>query len=108
MVHGYWRPVLNNHLRRRALWDIKGKRAGMSVCDLLGGKSREAAHVYVHADGRDKREVAANARAYMEQGFRFIRVQMGGYGRAAMVRWSNRSRLRPALTSTRAIIAAKC
>ncbi len=84
MVHGYWRngPVLNNAISGvdQALWDIKGKRAGMSLADLLGGKSREAAHVYVHADGRDKQEVADNVRAYLEQGYRFIRVQMGGYG----------------------------
>ena len=84
MVHGYWRngPVLNNAISGvdQALWDIKGKRAGLSVTDLLGGKSREAANVYVHADGESKQEVADNVRAYMEQGFRFIRVQMGGYG----------------------------
>ena len=84
MVHGYWRngPVLNNAISGvdQALWDIKGKRAGMPVCDLLGGKSREAANVYVHADGLSKEEVADNVRRYMEQGFRFIRVQMGGYG----------------------------
>ena len=84
MVHGYWRngPVLNNAVSGvdQALWDIKGKRAGMSVCDLLGGKSREAAHVYVHADGRDKEEVLDNVRAFMGQGYRFIRVQLGGYG----------------------------
>jgi mannonate dehydratase len=63
-----------------ALWDIKGKLAGMPVYDLLGGKSREAAHVYVHADGRSPQEVLSNVRGYMEQGFRYIRIQMGGYG----------------------------
>jgi mannonate dehydratase len=84
MVHGYWRngPVLNNAISGvdQALWDIKGKRANMPVYQLLGGKSREAANVYVHADGRDKQEVLANVRKYMEDGYRFIRVQMGGYG----------------------------
>lgn len=84
MVHGYWRngPVLNNAISGvdQALWDIKGKRANMPVYQLLGGKSREAANVYVHANGLDKEEVLDSVRQYMEDGYRFIRVQMGGYG----------------------------
>ena len=84
MVHGYWRngPVLNNAISGvdQALWDIKGKRADMPLHDLLGGKSREAANVYVHANADTKEEVADNVRRFMEQGYRFIRVQMGGYG----------------------------
>jgi mannonate dehydratase len=84
MVHGYWRngPVLNNAISGAdmALWDIKGKLAGMPVYRLLGGKCREAAAVYVHADGRDPHEVADNVRHFMAQGYRYIRVQMGGYG----------------------------
>jgi len=84
MVHGYWRngPVLNNAISGAdmALWDIKGKQAGMPLYQLLGGKCREAAAVYVHADGRDPIEVEDNVRQFMEQGYRYIRVQMGGYG----------------------------
>ncbi len=52
----------------------------MPLYALLGGKTREAAAVYVHADGEDKSEVAERASRYVEQGFRHIRVQMGGYG----------------------------
>jgi mannonate dehydratase len=84
MVHGYWRngPVLNNAISGvdQALWDIKGKCAGMPLFQLFGGKSREAAAVYVHADGRDPQEIQANVRKLVEQGFRYVRIQLGGYG----------------------------
>ncbi|MEK3723665.1 enolase C-terminal domain-like protein [Paenibacillus sp. FSL H8-0034] len=84
MVSGYWRngPELNNALSGvdMALWDIKGKLAGMPVYQLLGGKCREGAAVYKHADGSSPEEVEANAKAYMEQGYRYIRCQMGLYG----------------------------
>ena len=83
-VHSYWRngPVLNNAISGidQALWDIKGKLANMPVYELLGGKCREAAAVYAHADGRTPEEVVDNVRKYQEQGYRYIRIQMGGYG----------------------------
>ncbi len=84
MVNSYWRngPALNNALSGvdMALWDIAGKRAGMPVHDLLGGKTREAAAIYRHADGKTVGEVEENVRKFMEQGLLYIRCQMGGYG----------------------------
>ena len=84
MVSAYWRngPVLNNAISGvdEALWDIKGKMANMPVYDLLGGKVREAARVYRHADGRTLEEVGARVQAFMEDGVQVIRVQHGGYG----------------------------
>ena len=83
-VSSYWRngPVLNNVISGldEALWDIKGKRAGMPVYQLLGGKSRFAVDCYAHANGNSPEEVAEDVKKYMGQGFRHIRVQQGGYG----------------------------
>lgn len=82
--NSYWRngPVLNNAISGvdEALWDIKGKMANMPVYDLLGGKCRPAAVVYRHADGRDEYELLDNVQKYIEEGYRYIRVQMGTYG----------------------------
>ncbi len=85
----YWKngPVLNNAISGidQALWDIKGRQAGMPVYQLAGGKCREAADCYAHADGADYPDVVASAKRYMAQGFRNVRVQIGvpgmsGYG----------------------------
>jgi mannonate dehydratase len=82
-VNGYWRsgPVLNNAVSGvdMALWDIKGKVAGLPCYELWGGMSRPAAAVYVHANGADNEQVAAAAEAYRDQGFQVIRCQLGGY-----------------------------
>ncbi len=85
----YWRngPVLNNAISGvdQALWDIKGRQAGMPVYQLLGGKCREAADCYGHASGAEIAQVIDSARKLMERGFRHVRVQVGipgmsGYG----------------------------
>ena len=85
----YWRngPVLNNALSGvdMALWDIKGRQAGMPVYQLLGGKLREAADCYGHASGDEIPQVIASAKQWMDRGFRHVRVQVGvpgmaGYG----------------------------
>lgn len=83
-VSSYWRngPVLNNALSGldQALWDIKGKMAGMPVYQLLGGKTRFAVDTYTHASGKSAGEVMDNVEKYKEMGFRNIRIQLGGYG----------------------------
>jgi mannonate dehydratase len=80
----YWRngPVNNNVLSAMdmALWDIKGKRAGMPVYELLGGKVRDAVPCYDHAGGKDFASAVESVQKSMASGFRYIRVQLGPYG----------------------------
>ena len=89
LVHhsSYWRngPVLNNALSGvdQALWDIAGKRAGMPVYELLGGRSRTAVEVYAHASGADIAETIDRAEELIAQGFRNIRLQTGQPGLGA-------------------------
>jgi mannonate dehydratase len=86
LIHysSYWRsgPVLNNALSGvdQALWDIMGKRAGMPVYELLGGRSRTAVEVYSHAAGATIDETLDRADALIGQGYRNVRLQVGGPG----------------------------
>jgi mannonate dehydratase len=83
----YWRngPVLNNAISGidQALWDIKGRQAGMPVYELLGGKCRRAAMIYSHAAGREIPETIDQARKLMASGSKAVRLQVGVPGMAA-------------------------
>jgi mannonate dehydratase len=70
--------VLNNALSGvdQALWDLKGKRLGVPVYQLLGGRCRQAADVYVHASGSEPAELLERAQGFVAQGFRHVRCQI--------------------------------
>lgn len=80
-VNAYWRagPVLNNAISGvdMALWDILGKRAGMPLYQLLGGKCREAVPVYRYAEQRELESLVRDVKALMADGARYIRIQRG-------------------------------
>ncbi len=91
-VSSYFRSgvTLNNALSGidGALWDILGKRAGMPLYKLLGGKVRAAATLYTHASARELPALEDQVRRAMAEGYRHVRVQLAvpgysGYGVSA-------------------------
>ena len=83
----YWRrgPVTMTAIAAvdTALWDIKGKVAGLPVYQLLGGASRDSVMVYGHANGVSVEETVEAARDYQRQGYKAIRLQCGVPGLAS-------------------------
>jgi len=83
----YWRrgPVTMTAIAAvdMALWDIKGKIAGLPVYQLLGGASRESVMVYGHANGTTIDDTIAAALDYQQQGYKAIRIQCGVPGMAS-------------------------
>ena len=58
-----------------ALWDIKGKVAGLPVYQLLGGKSRTGITAYGHANGENIDETLENLGKFISQGYKAVRLQ---------------------------------
>ena len=77
----YWRrgPVTMSAIAAvdMALWDIKAKAAGLPLYQLLGGKCREGAMVYSHANGTTIEETLEQAQSYIAMGYKAVRLQSG-------------------------------
>lgn len=85
-LSSYWRggPVLNNALSGvdQALWDILGKRAGLPVHQLIGGKVRDHVRTYAHANGSDLSELSNNVASLLDLGYQHVRCQLAVPGYA--------------------------
>lgn len=58
-----------------ALWDIKAKKAGVPVYELLGGASRTGILTYAHASGVDFPSLFDSIDMYRDMGFKATRIQ---------------------------------
>ncbi|MDP6302282.1 MAG: galactonate dehydratase [SAR202 cluster bacterium] len=75
-----------------ALWDIKGKRHGVPVYDLMGGKTRDKVRCYIHVTGDSPEELAADAKKRADEGFTAVRF--GAFGpnfwlHKSVTEWTN-------------------
>jgi len=65
-----------------ALWDLKGKAIGRPVWALLGGALRQRVPAYVtgfyYRDGEKADDLVREAAMYVEQGYRTVKVKVGG------------------------------
>jgi galactonate dehydratase len=57
-----------------ALWDILGKSLGQPVYQLLGGRVRDRVKVFANVVGASLEQMAASARASVDQGYTSLRV----------------------------------
>lgn len=58
----------------QALWDLKGKVAGLPAWELLGGRVRDKVRAYAWIGGDRPEHIAAAAQARREQGFNAVKM----------------------------------
>lgn len=75
---GFYRggPVLMSAIAgiEQALWDLKGKRLGVPVYDLLGGPVRDMVKIYAWVGGDQPKDVAEAAKARIKAGYQAVKM----------------------------------
>jgi galactonate dehydratase len=75
---GFYRggPLLTSAISgiEQALWDIKGKRLGVPVYELLGGPVRQKMRVYAWIGGDSPSDAAEEAKARVREGYTAMKM----------------------------------
>ena len=90
-----------------ALWDLKGKRLGVPVYDLLGGPTRERVRVYRHLAGNTTESLIEDAQRWIEQGFTALRYcPLKALDEAGMNAWDSGKAIVATIKATEAMRVA--
>ncbi|MEM9015996.1 MAG: cis-3-hydroxy-L-proline dehydratase, partial [Verrucomicrobiota bacterium] len=61
-----------------AAWDLLGKKSGLPVCDLLGGRYKEDFVLYRAISQESPFEMAEKVAGYRDEGYRRFQLKVGG------------------------------
>ena len=61
-----------------ACWDLLGKRTGLPICDLLGGRHGQSVALYRAISQRAPEEMADNIAKYRDEGYTKFQLKVGG------------------------------
>jgi L-alanine-DL-glutamate epimerase-like enolase superfamily enzyme len=87
-----------------ALWDLKGKRLGVPVYDLLGGPTRERVRVYRHLIGDTAEELVDHALGFREQGFTALRFgPLAAFDEQSLAHWDPQASIVRTIRATEAL-----
>ena len=87
-----------------ALWDLKGKRLGVPVYDLLGGPTRERVRVYRHLAGASAPELVDDALRWREQGYTALRFgSLRAFDEQGLSRWEPQASIVATIAATEAL-----
>ena len=87
-----------------ALWDLKGKRLGVPVFDLLGGPTRDRVRVYRHLAGDTTEALVEDALRWRAQGFTALRYgPLAAFDEEGLARWDPQRSIVETIAATEAL-----
>ncbi len=90
-----------------ALWDLKGKRLGVPVYELLGGPTRDRVRVYRHLVGDSAEALVEDALRWREQGFTALRYgSLAAFDEEGLARWDPQRSIVETIAATEALRSA--